>query len=199
MLKPGIDLDNCVLDTAGLMLDRINSIRGSKFILDNLVDYSFEKSLGVGTDVVRSAVDAVVCLDEVPIVPGADQVLSWLQLVCSPLFFISDRLIKNYAATYRQLDKFGLSGNVLILTGQMIEESALQDKVFFVNELELDVFIEDKSAVVHDLYNRTMCEIIVFDRPWNQELKSMIRSSRVHFVRSWAEIRDFFMAKFREE
>lgn len=198
-MKIGIDIDNVTFDTVTPMLQKLNALYGTEFELEDVDYYSLEKSLGLDIDAVLKVVEEITAMSEVPIMPGAKQVLGWLQLVCSPLYFISDRPTRHYSSTYNQLGKVGLSDNVMILTNR-IENKTLRTKAHYVNALGIDVFIDDKPGLILSLLEETDCHVIVFERPWNREMKLPAQyHGRIDFMHHWGELRDFFLVRLRSD
>lgn len=199
-MKIGVDIDNVTFDMVTPMLQILNTRFGTEYELEDVDYYSLEKSFGFDNEVIVKAVREVVARHEAPIIVGARQVLTWLSLVCGPLYFISDRPTYNYLSSYKQLENEGLSDNVIILTDQEYNgKSGLYTKMDYVNKLGIDVFIDDKPELITGMLEETDCHVIVFDRPWNE--KMMLPASyhmRLDMMRNWGELRDFFTLKLKD-
>lgn len=191
-MKIGIDLDNVVFDSATVILDELRSHTDVE--IKEIGSYWIEEAFDIDKHLVDKAVRKTISASHLPILTGVDRVLNWLQDICPPLYFISDRPVKHYHSTWNQLRNINLEKNLIILTDKIREEKPL-NKIYLTNMLDIDIFIEDRPDTINDLYLKTKCDILVFDRPWN---KDIYETDRIFIMKNWIEIRDFLMRRIQD-
>lgn len=192
----GTDLDNCVIDTQSIINKYLIEFTGKNedfFNIEKMHSYYYEECFSVSSDIVNKAVDLAVSSTDIPIIFPSISVLNWIGELYSPIYFLTSRKEKYRKNTIELVSKLGLNIPYEICLTRFvgIEErdiSISHNKHLHINMLNIDIFIEDHPDIIMDVYNKTEATILVFDRPWNRNIKE---NERIFIMRSWMEIRDF--------
>ena len=181
----GSDIDDCILDTASILLEEVNKKLSSSLKYEDIKVHSLAEAFNIDEDIIEDIILEIISRNEIPSMSGSSLVISQLSMILdSPISFISKR----------SEDEFFLSKTRLQLINAGIDCEYLlyhtKDKVSVINDNNISIFIEDRLDTIMDIYNNTNCTIFIFDHPWNRNIAENVRIWR---IRNWVEIRDLLM------
>ena len=190
-----IDIDNVVFDTTRLILQKLG-FKDIDKTFEKVTDLNMTIIFGIPYDEVRATIDAAV-LDPNPIIiPGAVEVLKWLQKYYDVVFITSRRNDRNIVkATYSNIFK-------LLETPVIIEFRELfipqWNKSAIMNYYDVEILIEDNKDMICGALRETFADILLFDRPWNQgsEWVPEKYKNRLNRVRNWGFIKDWLIDNY---
>jgi hypothetical protein len=196
----GTDLDDCIVNTAELIVMLLN-IRFNKCVdVKDAKSYNLEVLYpDVPDNVVKYAVSDVISLATVPLVEvNADYYINRLSsyyntvlhvityrpndVYRSTLQLLQDNLIKNFKLHF-------VSGK----NGRYTPTIQTPDKAKLINDLELNIYIEDRPDIIEDILDKTKCQIIVYERPWNKG--KFENSERLQNCKTWKDINELLIPK----
>ncbi len=185
-MRIGCDIDDCLLNTATILIDELYNVTGKYIDKENVRTFSLEDNLGVDSSIVEEVVDRVlssVVLEPLP------KVVDVLNLLDYTVYFISNRHKILMSPTAYNIMNIGLDIDYTI-TLMRDNSNKVPDKALFINDLKLPVFIEDNPNVILDVYEKCSCDILVMDQPWNRHIAE---NNKIRIVKNWIEIREFFL------
>ena len=180
-MKIGIDIDDTIYHTASNILLLLGRFFNEYFPLRRLKKYSIEDCLHIDKEIVEDAVDLTVSNPDLECFNKADKIIKWISGWYN-IHFITHRSPKFVDETTELLDKLCVS-----YTLHMID-----DKSKVINNENLLVHIEDRPDTVMNIYNKTDCIILLFDRPWNIDIKQNERIIRVY---NWNDVYNYFIIR----
>jgi len=181
MRSIGIDIDDTVFYTASYILVLLGRFFNEYFPLERLTKYSIEDCLHIDKEIIEDAVDLAISNPDLKSFEGADRIIKWLSEWYN-IHFITFRKPKFVSETMELLDKLCIPYFL-----HMCDK-----KSEIVNNEGICVHIEDRPNTIKDIYDNTDCTILVYDRPWNVNVKQNGRIIRVY---SWQDIYNFFIIR----
>ena len=181
MRSIGIDIDDTVFYTASYILVLLGRFFNEYFPLERLTKYSIEDCLHIDKEIVEDAVDLAISNPDLKSFEDADRIIKWLSEWYN-IHFITFRKPKFVSETIELLDKLCIPYFL-----HMCDK-----KSEIINNEGICVHIEDRPNTIKDIYDNTDCTILVYDRPWNVNIKQNGRIIRVY---SWQDIYNFFIIK----
>ena len=177
----GVDLDDCIVRTADEIMKELGY---SAEILSRIDGYSISDALGIDERVVRDAIDRVLEKDEISYRDDFVDVISRLRDRFYPIHIVTNRHRRFLDSTMRLLMnapvEFGFKLHFCVKN-----KHGIPDKSRIIVREGIDVFVEDRTETVLDIYDKTGVRIFLLDRPWN---KDVVENSRIKRVRDWWEI-----------
>jgi len=187
MIKLAVDLDDCLLNTSRLILDRINQYFSKSIKLEEVVSFHIEKLFNLNAEVVDMIVQE--CLSTI-IRPNryAVEALNFLSDFYD-ICFITNRRSTQYQSTKTNLEVLGFKFKYDFYLCNK-DSRGIPAKAELLNKLGIEFIIEDRPDTIEDIYNRTNCNILVMDKPWN---RNIAENGRICIDRDWMEIKQVLM------
>lgn len=188
----GVDLDDVILNTSYRILKCVNAYYESDYKWEDIYCYSIEDAFNLDKEVVDYCVQ-VALQSEIEPVYGAINILNWLTKTEEVWVSVVTRRRNDLLSfTTDYLNKIGLKYYSLFLTH---ESDSKMTKSDVANSLKMNVFIEDSPETIKDLYEKTNCDILVMDKPWNRTISE---NDRIYIVNNWMQIRDWFIIRMED-
>ena len=202
-VKLGCDLDGVIFHSMHLYLKYIREKTGRSLTPRDIECYTNGKVLEEAGEIIKEAIKATLTKDILPLVEG----LGCLKI--APAFFehnplpcITSRPPSFREATEKQLATAFVDSEItteVVFTRRSDGEKS-QGKSQLVRDLGLEYFIEDAPVYIVDIAENTDCTVLVFDQPWNQDVKPhsrIIRMGSWKHENQWPHVYTLLREKFR--
>jgi len=172
MIKIGIDVDGVLADAMSAFLPRIKSDYGLDVMIEDIVQYDFEKCTPVSKtmmDCIYSDPDFFYSLKPLPDAVAATQ---YLRMAGFEIFIITSRIPEMVGVTTDWLEAHRFEFDSVVISN---------DKAHYASFVGLNYFIEDRYKTAMQLSEH--CRVFLIDYPWNQRpLPNVVR------VKGWNDI-----------
>lgn len=184
MTNIGVDIDDVVLDTSSLIISELKKIVGD-IEIEKIQSFELEKHLDIDKRKVEKVVKNILELNYIPPIEGAIEGLKKLGEKYKPIYFISNKKSYLYEHNLKLLDNLNLDIDYELHLCTKTAQG-VPNKARIINDLNITLFIEDRSDTIEDIIKRTSSFVFVFDKPWNRQLKTVL--GRMLRVKDWEDL-----------
>lgn len=179
-----IDLDSVVFLTHEVIAQEVYRKWGIKIDYEKLTTHDIAECYNIDGRELWELVKKVICLNELPPEQFVSTVLPNI-IENYNVHFVTHRPDCALTPTIKQIKNLGVPEPYTI---QIVNDHRYDDcKYKYMLDKNIKIAIEDKAETILDIHTNTDANILIFDRPWNRNLKETYRMRRVY---SWLEIND---------
>jgi len=202
MLRIGIDFDEVLVNHLDSIIEYYNNKYSTNYSFNDFHSYHFcEVWGGTREDAIKEIFDFynTSYFKEQKIIEESKLVLNKFKELGFDLFVITGRPNSISEDTITKInDNFKDFFKDILFTNNFSIEGIELKKSDFVNNLQLDYFIEDSIPYSKDiLENTNVKKLFLFNNPWN--INETISDSRLIRVDSWKEILESFNQLLKEK
>lgn len=188
------DIDGTTLNSPQAIWDALMERVGLAWSIDRWTSYDIEEVLGIPIEEARNVYDPCLSRLDVPLYPGAAEVLRWLvDETGEPILFITARrpLFKDYAAECIRRELGRVPFEVVSTTDpDACTGQCKDDKAGMLINHGVSMYIEDNYKYWSEYLSSGIC-VGTLRQPWNTNaLAELVHPNLVEFD-DWYELGDY--------
>jgi len=176
----GSDIDGVVIDFVSVIQRQFQELYNVVLPYNKISTYRIEDCVPLTSKQVESVIDDILTKSSLPIYLDALHYLG-TYMEKNKVIFITSRKKKYTNETWLCLAKYLPKNFQVFFEG-------IFDKAYFVKNLKVDFFVEDRIKHVARVANANPnCAVLIMDRPWNKDWDETLWNN-VTRVKGWKEI-----------
>ncbi len=182
----GVDFDDVLIDSAESVIETLGLFFNETYSLSSLKTYNIADNLWIDKNIVNDAIDIMLTNEEFLLIRGVKEIIKWLsEFYNIHIITARPREYLSYVETILKRNNIDEYITAITLTN---------NKLDVYRYLNVETIIEDRKRYIDDAYHDGIVSL-VYDRPWNQDIKNTALTQRVY---NWSDIKDYFMIKLGE-